>query len=156
MDSSRRSEAQQFKSITVLRHPVFLGSKPQENGVLGLRRACPTRLANEDGRAVLESNARGFGRMVGKPYFWDYFTFARDPPETGAVCSDRGSHCEDSAEPSLALRNPVVGLRRLCQRIRLDNRLNFSLRYEIKCFVQIFGAVLLAANYSNAFRDKIH
>jgi hypothetical protein len=49
MDSSRRSEPQQFKSITVLRHPVFLGSKPQENGVLGLRRACPTRLANEDG-----------------------------------------------------------------------------------------------------------
>src|ERR1700730_13497811 len=69
MDSSRRSEPQQLKSIPVLRHPVFLGSKPQENGVLGLRRACPTRLANEDGRAVLESNARGFGRMVGKPYF---------------------------------------------------------------------------------------
>jgi hypothetical protein len=36
MDSSRRSERQQFKSITVLRHTVFLGSKPKENGVLGL------------------------------------------------------------------------------------------------------------------------
>src|SRR3979490_381807 len=86
----------------------------------------------------------------------DHFPLARHPPETGAVCSDRGSHCEDSAEPSIALRNPVVGLRCLCQRIRLDNRLNFSLRYEIKCFVQIFGAVLLAANYSNAFPDEIH
>src|ERR1700730_17547048 len=34
MDSSRRSEPQQFKSITVLRRPVFVGSKPKENGVL--------------------------------------------------------------------------------------------------------------------------
>src|SRR6266581_3599770 len=29
MDSSRRSEPQQFRSITVLRHTVFLGSKQQ-------------------------------------------------------------------------------------------------------------------------------
>jgi hypothetical protein len=35
MDSSRRSEPQQFKSITVLRRPVFVGSKPKENGDLG-------------------------------------------------------------------------------------------------------------------------
>src|SRR5439155_14344662 len=41
MDSSRRSVSREFKSITVLRHPVFLGSKPKENGVLGLRRARP-------------------------------------------------------------------------------------------------------------------
>ena len=77
-------------------------------------------------------------------------------PKQGPSARTGGSHCEDSAEPSLALRNPVVGLRCLCQRICLDNRLNFSLRYEIKCFVQIFGAVLPAANYSNAFRDEIH
>jgi hypothetical protein len=78
---------------------------------------------------------------------------ARDPPETGADCSDRRLHCEHGAESGLALRNLVVDLRCLCQWIRLHNRFNFSLRYEIKRFVKIFGAVLLAANYSNALRD---
>jgi hypothetical protein len=39
---------------------------------------------------------------------------------------------------------------------RLDYRFNFSLRCEIKGFVEIFRAVLLAANYPNALRDKVH
>ena len=60
------------------------------------------------------------------------------------------SHCEDGAEAGFALGNPVVGLRRLSQWVRFDNGLDFSLRDEIKRFVKIFGAVLLAANYPNA------
>src|SRR5207248_9277843 len=64
--------------------------------------------------------------------------------------SDRRLHCEDGPEPGFALRNAVVGLRCLCQWVRLHNGFNFSFRYEIKRFVKIFGAVLLAANYSNA------
>ena len=80
----------------------------------------------------------------------------RQPPETGSDCSDRRLHCEDRAEPGLAFRNAVISLRCLCQWIRLDNRFNFSLRYEIKRLVQIFRAVLLAANYFNAFPDEIH
>src|SRR5437762_8856577 len=63
--------------------------------------------------------------------------------------SDRRLHCEDGPEPGFALRNAVVGLRCLCQWVRLHNGFNFSFRYEIKRFVKIFGAVLLAANYSN-------
>ncbi len=59
-----------------------------------------------------------------------------------------GDYIVRTAEPSLALRNPVVGLRCLLQWVRLDNGFDFSLRYKIKCFVQIFGAVLLATNYS--------
>src|SRR6202165_4245867 len=44
MDSSCRSEPQQFKSITVLRHPVFLGSKPKENGVFGAPAGSPNAI----------------------------------------------------------------------------------------------------------------
>jgi hypothetical protein len=40
---------------------------------------------------------------------------ARDRPETSGDGSDRRLHCEDSAEPGLALRNALVRLRRLCQ-----------------------------------------
>ena len=69
---------------------------------------------------------------------------------------DRRLHGQDGAKPGLALRHTVVSFRCLCQWIRLDNRFNFSLRYEIKRFVKILGAVLLAANDSNAFRDEIH
>src|SRR5437868_15079284 len=69
--------------------------------------------------------------------------------------SDRRLHCEDGAEPGLPLRNTLVGLRCLCQWIRLYNRFDFSVRYEIKRFIKIFGTVLLASNYSNALRDEI-
>jgi len=68
------------------------------------------------------------------------------PLETDADCSDRRLHCQDGAKSGLALRHAVVGLRCLGQRVRLHNRFNFSLRCEIKRFVKIFGAVLLAAN----------
>src|SRR6266436_5607776 len=44
-------------------------------------------------------------------------------------------HCQDGAEPGLALRHAIVGLRRLCQRVRLHNRFHFSLRHKIKRFV---------------------
>jgi hypothetical protein len=47
-------------------------------------------------------------------------------------------HCEDSAESGLALSDAVVCLRCLCPWIRLDDRLSFSLHYEIKGFVEIF------------------
>src|SRR5207249_7936273 len=53
--------------------------------------------------------------------------------------SDRRLHCEDGPEPGFALRNAVVGLRCLCQWVRLHNGFNFSFRYEIKRFVEIFG-----------------
>src|SRR5713226_4808337 len=78
-----------------------------------------------------------------------------DPPETGGDCSYRRLHCEDGAEPGLALRNALVGLRRLCHYVRLDARFDFSLCSEIKGFVEIFGAVLLTANDPNALRDQV-
>src|SRR6267154_1112722 len=157
MDSSCRSQAQQFKSITVVRHPIsWLQTEGERRLVAPAgppNATCEPRWAARiwSQRTKFWANRRPFG-------------IARRSPTDGlpviarnrGICSDRGSHCEYSAEPSLALRNPVVGLPCLCQRIRLDNRLNFSLRYEIKCFVQIFGAVLPAANYSNAFGDEIH
>jgi hypothetical protein len=59
---------------------------------------------------------------------------AHDPPETGADGSDWRLHCQDSAESSLVLRHAIVCLRCLCQRVRLHDRFNFSLRYEIKRF----------------------
>jgi hypothetical protein len=59
-------------------------------------------------------------------------------------------HCQDGAKSGLALCHAIVGLRCLSQRVGLHNRFNFSLRYEIKRFVKIFGAVLLAADDSNA------
>ena len=79
-----------------------------------------------------------------------------DPPENGGDCSYRRLHCEDSAEPGPALRNAFVGLSGLCQWVSLDEGFDFPLRHEIKSFVEIFGAVLLAANYPNAFSDEIH
>src|SRR6266851_7937636 len=92
------------------------------------------------------SGPAAFKRIVG---------YSRDPPETSGDCSDRRLHCEDGAEPGLALRNALVGLRCLCQWVRLDDRFNFSLRYEIKGFVEIFWAVLLTANDPNALRDEV-
>jgi hypothetical protein len=44
-------------------------------------------------------------------------------------------------------------LRRLGQWVSLDYRFDFYLCYEIKGFVEILGAVLLAANHPNALRD---
>src|SRR5690242_19597142 len=93
-------------------------------------------------------------RFVGNPYL-GITSELLVTVDTGSDCSDRRLHCEDRAEPRLALRNAVIGLRCLCQRIRLDNRSNFSLRYEIKCFVQILRAVLLASDDPNAFADQI-
>ena len=40
--------------------------------------------------------------------------------------------------------------------VRFDDRFNLPLRYEIKGFVEVFGTVLLAANDTNALRDKVH
>jgi hypothetical protein len=68
----------------------------------------------------------------------------------------RRLHCEDGAEPGLAIYNSLVCLRSLGQWIRLDYRFNLPLRYEIKRFVKIFGAVLLAANDANALHDEVH
>ena len=84
------------------------------------------------------------------------FRTVRDPSETGRDCSDRRLHCEDGTEPGLAFRNAFVGLWCLCQWIRLDDCFNFSLRYEIQGFVEIFGPVLLTANDPNALHDEVH
>ena len=65
-------------------------------------------------------------------------------------------HREDGAEARLAVDDTLIRLRSLAQWVRLDYRFNFSLRYEIKGFVEIFGAVLLAANYPDALHDKVH
>src|SRR6266849_9261506 len=74
----------------------------------------------------------------------------------GGDCSYRRLHCEDSAEPGPALRNAFVGLGGLRQWVSLDDRFDFPLCHEIKSFVQIFGAVLLAADDADALRDEIH
>jgi hypothetical protein len=54
----------------------------------------------------------------------------------------------------LALRNALIGLRCLCQGVRLDNRFDLS-SLRNKRLVEILGAVLLAADYSNALRNKV-
>src|SRR5580658_3059159 len=79
-----------------------------------------------------------------------------DPPENGGDCSYRRLHCEDGAEPGAALRNAFVGLGGLRQWVSLDDRFDFPLRHEIKSFVEIFGAVLLAADDADALHDEIH
>jgi hypothetical protein len=58
-------------------------------------------------------------------------------PQDDDDCSRRGLHCEDGAKAGLALCHTVVGHWGLCQWVRLDNRLNFTLRDEIQGFVQI-------------------
>src|SRR6202007_693040 len=63
---------------------------------------------------------------------------------------------QDGTEPSLAFHDAQVGLGSLRQRLRLDDRLNFSLRYEIKGFVEILGAILLAADDTYALHDEVH
>src|SRR6266581_542843 len=78
------------------------------------------------------------------------------PPENGGDCSYRRLHCEDGAEPGPALRNAFVGLGGLRQWVSLDDRFDFPLRHEIKSFVEIFGAVLLAADDADALHDEIH
>ena len=79
-----------------------------------------------------------------------------DPPETGGDCSYRRLHCQNGAEAGLALHNALVRLWSIGQRVRLDDRFHFSLRHEIKGLVEIFRAVLLAANDTNALRDEAH
>ena len=81
----------------------------------------------------------------------------RDPLRKPALTlfGSGGLHCEDGAEPGLALGNALVRLLSLCQWIRLNDRFDFSLGYEIQGFVEIFGAVLLTANYPNAFRNEV-
>src|SRR5260370_19804072 len=79
-----------------------------------------------------------------------------DPAENGGDCSYRRLHCEDSAEPGPALRNAFVVLGGLRQWVSLDDGFNFPLRHEIKSFVEIFWAVLLAADDADALHDEIH
>src|SRR5437667_3546240 len=82
-------------------------------------------------------------------------------PTLSPVSTDRDNqrrqlHCEDGAEPGLALHDTLVSLRSLGQWVRLDYRFNFPLCYEIKGFVEIFGTVLLASNDANTLRDEVH
>ena len=62
-------------------------------------------------------------------------------------------HRQNGAEARLAVDHTLIRLRSLSQWVRLDYRFNFSLRYEIKSFVEIFGTILLTANYPNALHD---
>jgi hypothetical protein len=56
--------------------------------------------------------------VVGVQWAVESYVVAAVGPGGDAICqgrsacsrSDRGLHCEDGAEPGLALRNPVVGL----------------------------------------------
>ena len=73
-----------------------------------------------------------------------------------AVAARAMLHRQDSAEARLAVDDTLIRLRSLGQWVRLDYRFNFSLRYEIKRFVEIFWTVLLATNYPNALHDEVH
>src|SRR5437899_5422729 len=79
-------------------------------------------------------------------------------PTKALVTDDqhRRLHCEDGAEPGPALRNAFVVLSGLRQWVSLDEGFDFPLRHEIKSFVEIFGAVLLAADDADALHDEIH
>src|ERR1700720_4691467 len=71
MDSSCRSEPQQFRPITVLRHPVFiswyfLAPNRRRTASRGSGGLAQCELRTKIGRAVLESNARDSGRIVGQ------------------------------------------------------------------------------------------
>src|SRR5712692_8267663 len=79
-----------------------------------------------------------------------------DPPKNGGDCSHRRLHGEDGAEPGPALLNAFVGLGGLRQWVSLNDPFDFPLRHEIKSFVQIFGAVLLAADDADTLHDEIH
>src|SRR5579863_10034482 len=74
----------------------------------------------------------------------------------GEITERKWLHGEDGAEAGLALHHALICLRSLGQWVRLDYRFNFSLRHEIKGFVEIFGAVLLAADDLNALRDEVN
>ena len=65
-------------------------------------------------------------------------------------------HGEDGAEAGFAVDDTLIGLGGVGQWVGLDYRFDFSLGYEIQGFVEIFGAVLLAANDPNALEKEVH
>jgi hypothetical protein len=55
-------------------------------------------------------------------------------PGTGSYEPYWRLHCEDSAEPGLALRNALGGLCSISPRIRLDYRFDFARGYVVQDF----------------------
>jgi hypothetical protein len=66
---------------------------------------------------------------------------------------DRDLHGEHGTEARLAFRNALISLRSIRQRVGLNDRFHFPLRHVIQRFIQILGAVLLAADHLNALCD---
>src|SRR6516162_2638579 len=67
----------------------------------------------------------------------------------------RPSHGKHGAEPGRALHNALICLRSFGQRVGLDYRFDFSLGYVIQGFVEIFGAILLAADDLDALEEQL-
>ena len=64
-------------------------------------------------------------------------------------------HCEDGSEAGLALRNTFVGLRSFGQWVSLNHRFDFPSGYVVEGFVEIFRAILLAADYLDALEEQL-
>ena len=74
-------------------------------------------------------------------------------PKTGGERSGRLLHCEDGAEPGCSLDDALISLRSFGQRVGLNYRFNFPLGYVIQGFIEIFGAILLAADDFDALEE---
>src|SRR4029077_310041 len=86
---------------------------------------------------------------------WIYYRFGCYPLESGGDCWDWRLHSEDSAKAGSALRNALVSLRSFGQWVGFNYRFNFSLGYVIQGFVEILGAILLAADYFDSFEEQL-
>src|SRR5690242_11829337 len=86
---------------------------------------------------------------------WIYYRFGCYPLETGGDRWDWRLHCEDSAKAGSALRNALVSLRSFGQWVSFNYRFNFSLGYVIQGFVEILGAILLAADDFDSFEEQL-
>src|SRR5215510_7308034 len=64
-------------------------------------------------------------------------------------------HCEDGAEPGFALRDTLIGLRSFGQWIGFNNWFDPSLGHVIQGFVEIFRAILLAADDFNPLEEQL-
>jgi hypothetical protein len=69
----------------------------------------------------------GYRNLFGLDTSADDFRIAR----TSNDIAERRLHCQDGAEASFALGDALEGLRRFCQRVRLDHCFHFALRYEV-------------------------
>src|SRR5262245_270660 len=63
-------------------------------------------------------------------------------------------HCEDGAEAGLTLGYALIGLCSFGQWVGFSYRFHFVLGYVIEGFVQILGAILLAADDLDALEEQ--